>query len=105
MESPQVTVRYEADGVCVVVCTGEFDLDTAGTLTGACEREGDAKLLVLDVTGVTFADSSFLNVLIRLRNTRAVELAGPLPTQLRRLLEMTGAVHLFEFRDAPGDDG
>lgn len=100
MKTPRVTVRSEADGVDVVVCAGEFDLDTAGVLAAACDREAaGAALLVLDVARVEFADSSFLNVLIRLRNTRPVVLGGPLPAQLRRLLEMTGALELFEVRD------
>ncbi len=72
-------MRPEADGA-VVVCAGEFDLDTAGVLTAACDQDADGvKLFVLDVTRVVFADSSFRNVLIRLRNTRRVALAGPLP--------------------------
>ncbi|MFJ3173839.1 STAS domain-containing protein [Streptomyces roseus] len=100
MESPKVTVRSGADGEAVVVCTGEFDLDTAGRLEQACRTEAaEAKLVVLDVAGVAFADSAFLNVLLRLHNSRPMALAGPLPSQLRRLLEMTGALALFEVRD------
>ncbi|WP_052714047.1 STAS domain-containing protein [Streptomyces katrae] len=100
MESPQVTVKAEPDGVWRIVCAGEFDLDTTGKLEAACQGEAaGARLLVIDVTGVAFADSSFLNVLIRLRNTRPVVLAGPLPHQLERLLEMTGARALFTIRD------
>ncbi|MEW2417836.1 STAS domain-containing protein [Streptomyces sp. NPDC046866] len=100
MESPRVALRAEPDGVWVVVCSGEFDQDTTGKVAAACGGEAaDARLLVLDVTGVTFADSSFLNVLIRLRNARPVVLAGPLPRQLERLLEMTGVLALFTIRD------
>ncbi|MFF3728558.1 STAS domain-containing protein [Streptomyces erythrochromogenes] len=95
-----MTVRVEADGVCVVACAGEFDQDTVGLLEVTCEREtASAKLLVLDVKNVAFADSSFLNTLIRLRNTRPLVLAGPLPAQLHRLLDMTGALALFEMRE------
>ncbi|MFB7781152.1 STAS domain-containing protein [Streptomyces vinaceus] len=97
MESPKVTVRTEADSVCVVACSGEFDQDTVGVLQAACDRETiGAQLLVLDVKNVTFADSSFLNTLIRLRNTRPLALAGPLPAQLHRLLDLTGALPLFQ---------
>ncbi|MFJ9597884.1 STAS domain-containing protein [Streptomyces virginiae] len=72
-----MTLRPEPDGVWVVGCTGEFDLDTTGKLADACDRDAaDARLLVLDVTGATFADSSFLNVLIRLNNSRSLVLAG-----------------------------
>ncbi|WP_167739536.1 STAS domain-containing protein [Streptomyces subrutilus] len=100
MESPTVTVRSEADGVYVVACKGEFDQDTVGVLADACDGEASgASLLVVDVAGVLFADSAFLNVLIRLRNTRRLVLAGPVPHQLHRLLELTGALALFEFRE------
>ncbi|MET9605993.1 STAS domain-containing protein [Streptomyces sp. NPDC006512] len=106
METPQVKVCSGADGTVVVVCCGEFDLDTSGVLAAACAREGaGAALVVVDVARVTFADSAFLNVLIRLRNSRPLALAGPLPNQLRRLLEMTGALALFEIRDGTGRTG
>ncbi|MFE5534697.1 STAS domain-containing protein [Streptomyces sp. NPDC056492] len=102
MDSPSVTVRSEPDGVWVVVCSGEFDLDTTGRLAAACDRDdvAGAHLLVLDVAGVTFADSSFLNVVLRLRNGRSLVLVGPLPSQLERLLAMTGALALFTVRDS-----
>ncbi|GHI82908.1 hypothetical protein Sxan_02720 [Streptomyces xanthophaeus] len=103
MVSPAVTVRSEADGVCVVACRGEFDQDTVGALIDACDGEASgARLLVVDVAGVSFADSSFLSALIRLRNTRRMVLAGPVPDQLHRLLELTGTLALFDFRE---DDG
>ncbi|MFB7054867.1 STAS domain-containing protein [Streptomyces vinaceus] len=101
-----MTVRTEADSVCVVACSGEFDQDTVGLLQAACDREtAGCELLVLDVKDVSFADSSFLNTLIRLRNTRRLALAGPLPDQLHRLLELTGALPLFEVREGGGRVG
>ncbi|MFD8794686.1 STAS domain-containing protein [Streptomyces vinaceus] len=100
MESPKVTVRDEAGSVCVVSCSGEFDQDSVGLLQAACDREtAGCELLVVDVRDVSFADSSFLNTLIRLRHTRRLSLAGPLPDQLYRLLELTGALPLFEVRE------
>ncbi|MFE7185891.1 hypothetical protein [Streptomyces erythrochromogenes] len=49
MQAPQVTVRAEADVVRVVVCSGEFDLDTTGLLVNACDtRPVPAGLLVVD---------------------------------------------------------
>ncbi|MFE9934279.1 STAS domain-containing protein [Streptomyces sp. NPDC005533] len=103
MKSPRVSVRARADGLAVVECSGEFDRDTAGVLVAVCDRDaGPAEVLVVDVARVAFADSAFLNVLLRLWNSRRLVLAGPLPDQLRRLLEITGAVDLFEVRnDAP----
>ncbi|MFE5627363.1 STAS domain-containing protein [Streptomyces virginiae] len=58
-----------------------------------------AGVLVIDVRQVAFGDSSFLNALIRLRNTRTLALQGPLPHQLHRMLELTGALPLFDIRD------
>ncbi|MGW7314854.1 STAS domain-containing protein [Streptomyces sp. NPDC054854] len=95
-----MTVRSDADGAYVVSCAGEFDQDTVGELGATCDRlDAGAKLLVLDVKNVAFADSSFLNTMIRLRNTRPLVLAGPLPDQLHRLLALTGALEVFEMRD------
>ncbi|MFE7185105.1 STAS domain-containing protein [Streptomyces erythrochromogenes] len=106
MQAPQVTVRAEADGVRVVVCSGEFDLDTTGLLVDACDiRPVPAGLLVVDVRQVAFGDSSFLNALIRLRNTRPLALRGPLPKQLQRMMEMTGALALFDIRDTTEQAG
>ncbi|MFG2342021.1 STAS domain-containing protein [Streptomyces yangpuensis] len=100
MIAPKVTVGTDADGVRLIVCSGEFDLDTTGLLVEACEGGAAvAEPLILDVTQVTFADSSFLNAVIRLRNTRPLTLRGPLPKQLHRVMEMTGALALFEIRD------
>ncbi|APU38876.1 MULTISPECIES: STAS domain-containing protein [unclassified Streptomyces] len=106
MIAPKVTVRTDVDSVRVVVCSGEFDLDTTGLLVDACDVQTlPAGLLVVDVRQVEFGDSSFLNALIRLRNTRPLALQGPLPSQLRRMLEMTGALALFEIRDTPDRAG
>ncbi|EFL19464.1 predicted protein [Streptomyces sp. C] len=56
----------------------------------------------MDLAQVSFADSSFLNLLVHLRNTRPLVLQGPLPHQLHRVMELTGALALFEIRDCPG---
>ncbi|WP_420078142.1 STAS domain-containing protein [Streptomyces sp. JL4002] len=102
MIAPKVTVGAEASGVRLVCCSGEFDLDTTGLLLKACAEAAPAECLIVDVTEVTFADSSFLNALIRLRNSRPLTLRGPLPKQLHRVMEMTGALPLFEIRDSTG---
>ncbi|SEE25795.1 anti-anti-sigma factor [Streptomyces sp. TLI_105] len=47
--------------------------------------------IILDMSSVTFADSSLLNVLLSIRCSGRLVLAGPLPDQLDRLFEMTGA--------------
>ncbi|MFJ8208928.1 STAS domain-containing protein [Streptomyces sp. NPDC096033] len=77
-------------------------MDTIGELRNACNEAGPADLLVVDVARVSFADSTFLNLLVQFRNTRPLALQGPLPHQLRRVMELTGALDLFEIRDRPG---
>ncbi|MEU8776857.1 STAS domain-containing protein [Streptomyces sp. NPDC048606] len=85
-------------GAYVIHCAGEFDQDTVPDLTGvvaAVRDRAGAGRLVVDVRDVTFADSAFLNCLLGLRAAGELVLVGPLPAQLRRLLEITGALTLF----------
>ncbi|MFJ6252505.1 MULTISPECIES: STAS domain-containing protein [unclassified Streptomyces] len=94
--APQVTVKTDLDGVRAVICSGEFDMDTIGQLRETCAEADPAGLLVVDVTQVSFADSTFVNLLVHLRNTRPLALQGPLPHQLHRVMELTSALALFE---------
>ncbi|MFD7097091.1 hypothetical protein [Streptomyces xanthophaeus] len=55
--------------------------------------------MVLDVCRIAYASSSFLNLLLTLRLGHDVRLVGPVPRQLARLLEMTGAQLLFDVHD------
>ncbi|MEU3317144.1 STAS domain-containing protein [Streptomyces sp. NPDC006662] len=98
MITPQVTVQTNDGGVLVVACSGDFDMDTTNLLGEACSRLAPGEPLVVDATQVSFADSSFLNALIQLQNNRPLALQGPLPDQLRRLMEMTGSLTLFAIR-------
>jgi anti-sigma B factor antagonist len=64
--------------------------------------------VAVDLSGVTFADSTFLNVLLAARNS-AVEQAGSLrllaaSTPVQRLLDVTGAATLFPVQE-PRDPG
>lgn len=93
-ESP-VTGTEERNGALVVRLAGELDLYNAhvvrNELIGAAER-GPERLIV-ELSGVTFIDSTGLGVLIeaktRLANRRAFLLAGP-GLETRRALEITG---------------
>ncbi len=94
----QVQVQSDEDGVRVIVCGGEFDQDTLNPLEQACTAAADdpgVRRIVLDVTEVTFADSSMLNLMLLVRRTGRLVLAGPLPHQLSRLLDLTEARDLF----------
>lgn len=100
---PSVVVLPDADGVRVITCAGEFDQDTLGPLTEAADDAagaGTVHRIVLDVSGVAFADSSMLNLMLRLLRTGRLVLAGPLPHQLDRLLELTDARSLFTVADS-----
>ncbi|SEB68389.1 anti-anti-sigma factor [Streptomyces sp. 2131.1] len=85
-----MVVEYERHGVWVVAAHGSCDLESIsrleGALTTAVRRHPK---VVLDTSGITFADSSLLNLLILTHRAGAVRLAAPKP-QLQRLLEITG---------------
>lgn len=80
--------------------TGELDLNTAEILhRTVADALADQRTAILDLTGVTFCDSSGLNTLLRLRR-RTQEAGGRLvlaapPPQMLRLLTVTGARGIF----------
>ncbi|HET6860361.1 MAG TPA: STAS domain-containing protein [Streptomyces sp.] len=87
-----VQVLPDRDGARVIVCSGEFDLDSEAVLRQALEtaKSEGATRTVVDLAGVSFADSSMLNTLIRTHHRQHLVLAGPLTPQVTRLLEITG---------------
>ncbi|MEU9415905.1 STAS domain-containing protein [Streptomyces sp. NPDC048272] len=98
----RVRVLPDDSGVRVIVCMGDFDADTLGPLKTAATAAADdraVRRIVLDVTDVTFADSSMLNVMILLLRTGRLVLAGTVPAQLGRLLDITQARPLFTTAD------
>ncbi|MFJ4778077.1 STAS domain-containing protein [Streptomyces sp. NPDC088762] len=82
----------------VVVMTGEFDIENVSELRAALDPEtpGIARF-VLDVSGVTFADSTALSIMLQPALNRPVVLVGEVPDRLARLLEITGADLAFAF--------
>ncbi|MCY0945777.1 MULTISPECIES: STAS domain-containing protein [Streptomyces] len=98
----QVHVLGDEDGVRVIVCAGEFDQETLEPLRAACMAAADdpgVRRIVLDVTQVAFADSSMLNLMVRMLRTGRLVLAGPVPPRLGRLLDLTQARDLFPTAD------
>ncbi|MER7760194.1 STAS domain-containing protein [Streptomyces sp. NPDC097619] len=77
-----------------IALAGEFDIDSAPCLDDVWETAGDG-VRVVDVSGVAFADASFLNFLLTVRGR--LVLAGPLPEQLARLFHLTGTTTLFTY--------
>lgn len=77
----------------LLVVRGEFDRDTLPCLRAALDDAGaaDAERIVLDLSGVTFGDSSFLNeLLVAHGRPGQLVLVGPFTGQIRRLFELTG---------------
>ncbi|MFE9560115.1 STAS domain-containing protein [Streptomyces sp. NPDC006487] len=82
---------YAAGTAWVVAARGELDQDTLAPLEEALVSASDRyPLVVLDAGAVTFGDSSFLNLLLRLHHLTALRVAAP-GDQLRRLFAVTGA--------------
>ncbi|MFC4031233.1 STAS domain-containing protein [Streptomyces polygonati] len=74
----------------VVVPQGELDLDNLLPLTLQLERAAlNGPAVVLDASGITFGDSSFLRVLLAIRRQTDLRIAAPRPV-LERLIRMVG---------------
>ncbi|MGW5852365.1 STAS domain-containing protein [Streptomyces sp. NPDC055254] len=101
-----VTVLPDRDGQRVVRCAGEFEFSTLAPLQAVCDTalaEAGGERLVLDVRGVTFGDSTFLNLLLTLSGASDLRLWGPLPPQLARLFAVTGTDQVLTIEDATSD--
>ncbi|MFG2985523.1 STAS domain-containing protein [Streptomyces sp. NPDC048258] len=82
---------YPAGAGWVVAAHGELDQDTLAPLEEALvSAAGRHPLVVLDAGSITFGDSSFLNLLLRLHHLTDLRIAAP-GDQLRRLFAVTGA--------------
>ncbi|MFJ7203592.1 STAS domain-containing protein [Streptomyces sp. NPDC098789] len=86
-----VAKSYPAGPGWVVEARGELDQDTLAPLEDALtEAAGAHPVVVLDAAAITFGDSSFLNMLLRLHRTTTLRVAAP-GDQLTRLFQLTGA--------------
>ena len=81
----------------VIVAAGELDLLTAPDLAAAMAEalENEHQTLTIDVSGVTFCDSTGLRALLSAPGHRPVRLKAPSPVLLR-LLELTSTADRFE---------
>ncbi|QFZ18915.1 STAS domain-containing protein [Saccharothrix syringae] len=86
-----------------VALTGELDHRTAPRLHAALDglRLAAGDRLVLDLTGLTFCDSSGLSAFIAAHelSSGAVELVAP-PAMVVRMLHVTGLTEIFTVHDA-----
>ncbi|OEJ30264.1 STAS domain-containing protein [Streptomyces subrutilus] len=97
---PHLVLRETRDGLAIAAVVGALDIYTAPLL---CEQATTLLTthphLVLDMSHVTFCDSSGLNTLLRLRRHAAAadgSLAlAAVPAQPMRLLTVTGTDAVF----------
>ncbi|WP_037853147.1 STAS domain-containing protein [Streptomyces sp. NRRL S-340] len=91
-------VQYELNGAWVVVAHGDYDMNTITPLADALETAARKhSIVVLDVAGVTFGDSTFLNLLLRVHSQTSLRLVAPAP-QFQRVLEITEADSVLDVR-------
>lgn len=91
------------DGVVALVVRGEIDLATSGRFRSYAEQgiADGARLLIADLAGVTFMESTMLRELLRARESleevgAKLVIAGA-GEPVRRLLDLTGTSSLFDF--------
>lgn len=102
-------IRADQEGVAVLRLTGEFDsfeTDEVRRNVEACLKEGERRL-VLDLTGMTFANSTTIAYLITAQK-RAKETGGSLLIAgpgdfLRKTLKTLGLDRLLALRDSVDD--
>ncbi|WNI14464.1 STAS domain-containing protein [Actinacidiphila sp. ITFR-21] len=82
--------RPATGSVPVVAAHGDLDIENLAPLRQALETAAEQPVVVLDAGGVTFADSSFLSVLLAVRQRTDLRVAAA-PAQMLRLLGITGA--------------
>lgn len=102
----QLTIRSDRDGVVHTICvTGELDLATAKELQLELERveTTDAESIILDLSGLTFMDSTGVRLLIAAHhrsrsdsNRLALLRGGP---AIQRVLQLSGVETLLPFAD------
>ncbi|WP_328862909.1 STAS domain-containing protein [Streptomyces sp. NBC_00306] len=107
MSSDELVVAVEpsADGVVLISVRGSLDGWSDGdrlvdALTKAAEDRG--RRTVVDLSGLTFADSTALHALLHGRRSHAAAgvplvLAGPMNVKVLRLFEVTGTQEAFQF--------
>ncbi|WP_327686432.1 STAS domain-containing protein [Streptomyces sp. NBC_00467] len=95
--------QYTAGEAWVVTALGEADLQNMAPLADALtEAAGKYSVVVLDTAAVTFADSTFLNLLLRIHQLTDLRIAAP-AAGLKRLLDVTGADQALAVRGTVAD--
>lgn len=85
-----------------LVVSGEIDMSTAGMLWVTINATfGPAEAARLDLTEVTFIDSSGISVLLRAAKERDLRVVGA-SRQVQRVLDMAGLIAMFGLVDSNG---
>lgn len=93
-------LQYAWRGAWVIIARGSYDMDSITPLADAMAAAvGKYPKVILDASGITFADSTLLNLLILTHQTGTLRVVAPSP-QLQRLCEITGVDRLLEARDS-----
>ncbi|GAA2564484.1 STAS domain-containing protein [Streptomyces fimbriatus] len=91
-------VQYECCGAWVVSARGPYDMNSITPLADALDSAAkEHRKVVLDASGITFADSTLLNLLILTHHAADLRVASP-TRQVRRLLEVTGVDTVLKVR-------
>ncbi|GGU83236.1 anti-sigma factor antagonist [Streptomyces litmocidini] len=103
-ESQQsMVVRYECRGAQVVEASGDYDMHSVGPLADALKTATETHpKVVLDASGVTFADSTFLNLVILTHQTGKLRVAAP-SERVRRLCAITGVDDVLQIWETVDD--
>ena len=90
----------------VVALFGDLDFGSRGDLRERMQALDDADVAVLDLSGVAYADSTFMNAIVELykrldrqKTAFAIRVVGAAP-QLRRLFGISQIDSLFEYWDS-----
>ncbi|MFC9502168.1 STAS domain-containing protein [Streptomyces sp. NPDC057002] len=95
--------QYEWHGAWVVTVLGAYDMHSITPLADALKTAARKyPKVILDASGVTFADSTLLNLLILTHRAGTLRVVAPSP-QLQRLCEITGVDSILEVRETVDD--
>lgn len=102
----RVEVQERGQGT-VIALSGELDLASGAALEEAFERvfASDTNLVVIDLRGLEFMDSTGLSIIVKAHQTvedrdlRLYVVNGP--PQVQRLLSLTGVAERVSLIDAP----
>jgi anti-sigma B factor antagonist len=84
-----ISVTADAEGRTIVCPTGDLDIATVGRLAAALSRCADGSEVIVDLTGVTFMDSTTLSVLVEARRRCELSVVGAHGIA-QRVLEVSG---------------